>query len=278
MRLLLLAGLLIAVALPVARAQDAPTVPNFWDAQERMLRPDVKDRQRLRFLTVTDFPPFSFIDGKKRLSGFHVELAREICRELELMEACQIQALPFAELETALNNGAGEAIMAGIPVTAATRRRLAFSRPYFQLPGRFLARKNNQFREPLRLALAGKTVGIVNATAHAAYIRSKFANLRLRLFNSEEQAVDALAKGGIDAVFSDALSLSLRLLRDGEEACCAFVGGPYLSTDYFGLGLAIAVARDDLELADALDYALRSINDKGKFAELYLRYFPVSLF
>lgn len=278
MRFLLLVALLMAMTALTARAQDAPNVPNFWDAQERMLRPDVKDRPRLRFLTVTDFPPFSFIDGKKRLSGFHVELAREICRELELLPACQIQALPFHELESALTSGGGDAIMAGTPVTAAARERLAFSRPYFQLPGRFLARKDSGFREPLRTTLAGKTVGIAAGTAHAAYAQAKFANLRLRVFDSEEQAIAFLTKGEIDAVFSDALSLSLSLLRDGEKSCCTFVGGPYLSTDYFGLGLAIAVTKDDADLADAFDYALRSISEKGKFAELYLRYFPISLF
>ena len=32
------------------------------------------------------------------------------------------------------------------------------------------------------------------------------------------------------------------------------------------------------KLAAAFDYALHEINAKGTFAELYLRYFPVSFF
>ena len=43
-------------------------------------------------------------------------------------------------------------------------------------------------------------------------------------------------------------------------------------------GLAIAVKKGDRELADAFNYALKTINDSGKFEELYLRYFPLGLF
>lgn len=279
MRLIVALGILLTtLAVPSAWSQTKPVVPYFWDPQERLLRPDVKDRPRLRFLTVTDFPPFSFIDPRKRLSGFHVELAREICSELELLSVCQIQALPYNELENALNGGEGDALMAGIPITADTRARFEFTRPYFRLPGRFVARKNSGLNEPLAQALAGKTVGIVAGTAHGAYGQSKFAAMQLRLFDTRERALEALSKGAIEAVFDDALSLSFWLLSEPGTACCSFVGGPYLSDDYFGLGLAIAVKKGDQELAGAIDYALRSISDSGKFSELYLRYFPISLY
>ena len=46
----------------------------------------------------------------------------------------------------------------------------------------------------------------------------------------------------------------------------------------FHLTLAIAAPADRPELVQAFDYALREINAKGKFAEFYLRYFPVSFF
>ena len=66
----------------------------------------------------------------------------------------------------------------------------------------------------------------------------------------------------------------------GSEAadCCRFAGGPYLAPEYLGTGLAIAVKPEDQALATALDYALQQIALKGTFAELYLRYFPVSFY
>ncbi len=272
----------LAATSGIVRAQTtgggSPAIPNFFDPQDRLIRPSLKDRPRLRFLTVTDFPPFSFIDPQKRLAGFHVELARAICEELELQEQCQIQALPYGELESALNNAAGEAIMAGIPIDQASRDRFSFSIPYFRIPGRFVARADGGFREPLIQSLAGKRVGVIAGTAHAAFGKVNFGDMKLRLFDTQDRAVGALATGEIEAVFSDALSLSFWLQGEAGKSCCDFVGGPYIAPRYFGRGLAIAVQRDDPELRDGLDFALKSVNAKGKFAELYLRYFPISLY
>ena len=82
----------------------------------------------------------------------------------------------------------------------------------------------------------------------------------------------------IDAVFGDGMRLSFWLSGADGRACCKFAGGPYLAPVYLGQGLAVAVRPDDPELAQAFDYALREIGIKGVFAELYLRYFPVSFY
>ena len=95
-----------------ARAAE-PAIPNFWDTKERLPKPDISELPRIRFLTTVDFPPFNFLDSSGRLTGFHVDLARAICRELEIVDKCQIQALPWAELQDALQKKEGEAIIAG---------------------------------------------------------------------------------------------------------------------------------------------------------------------
>lgn len=274
---------LLFLLVPYALAQE-PRIPNFWDQRERFIRPDVRDLSRLRFLTITEFAPFSFIDGERRLSGFHVDLARAICSELELLDVCQIQALPFEELDKAMADGAAEALLAGIAISAENRRNYQFSRPYFRLPARFATRIDGP--RPLRDITTGnlvpqlkdQNVAVIAGTAHAAYAQNHFGDVHLRLFNDLDGAFTALINDEVAAVFGDALALSFLLQEEPGISCCRFSGGPFLSVDYFGSGLAVAVARDNRRLAQAINYALRSINDKGIFAELYLRYFPISLF
>jgi len=82
----------------------------------------------------------------------------------------------------------------------------------------------------------------------------------------------------VDAVFSDALSLSFWLSSPASQDCCVFLDGAFLSNEYFGNGLAIAVSPERKELVEAINFALAEINANGKFAELYLRYFPLGLF
>ena len=74
------------------------------------------------------------------------------------------------------------------------------------------------------------------------------------------------------------MRLGFWLAGSDSADCCRFSGGPYLGPEYLGSGLAIAVAPDNAKLAAAFDYALHEINTDGTFAELYLRYFPVSFF
>lgn len=273
----LLLTVLLSVSATTVSAQNI-AIPNFWDPQERFIKPNVKNLQRLRFLTTTDFPPFSFVNKSKRLSGFHVDLARAICAELELQRVCQIQALPFKDLETALKLGKGEAILAGLAITKPSRDRLSFSRPYFRIPARFVAQKTPGLSEPLITQLAGQDVAVVDGTAHAAYAKSYFGNMKVRLFADQASALAALEKGQVKAFFSDGLSLANWLQQKPGSVCCKYVGDPYLSSKFFGDGLAVALKKDNAELTGAVNYALRAINDKGIFAELYLRYFPISLF
>ena len=265
-----------------AGAQGSLAIPNYWDPQERVIKPNLKGIPRLRFLTVTDFPPFSFIDTDKRLVGFHVDLARAICEELELIDVCQIQAIPFEEQNAALADKNGEALISGLAITNETRKTFTFSRPYFRLPARFIARKTSRLSEPIEPLLKNRPVGIVAGTAHAAFARASFTDLQLRQFATVEDALAALKNNKIEAVFSDGLALSFWIQNDlssnNGTSCCEFAGGPYFSEAYFGRGLAIALPKEDVELKEGIDYALRSISEKGIFSELYLRYFPISLY
>ena len=276
------ASLALALILAIVgstKAQQDPVIPNFWDPQERFIKPNVKDLPRLRFLTTTDFPPFSYIDTDKRLTGFHVDLARAICAELEVMPVCQIQAVPFADLQKELVQNNGDAIIAGLASNQITRQQLTFTRPYFWLPARFVAKTSSSLAEPLSEALNGQEVAVVDGTSHAAMALGKFGSMRVRLFDTLDAALLALQQDKVAAVFGDGLTLSFWLQSGKEQAkCCKFVGNAYLSTDYLGNGLSIAVAREDQELQRALNYALRTVNDRGVFAELYLRYFPIGLF
>ena len=270
-------GLVASVLAAPVSAQDI-TIPNFFDPSERFARPSLAERPRLRFLTVTDFPPFSTVDAEKRLVGYHVELARAICEELEVDDRCEIQALPFAELEMALLSEEGEAILAGLAVTAQSRQRLAFTRPYFRVPARFVAKADSKLAEPIASGLQGKTVGVVDGTAHAAYLRARFSDTSLRVFANRNQALEALRKGDIEAFFADGLSLARLLATPAGRRDFRFAGGPYLDERFFGQGLSIAVRPDDLELREALNSALAALNNKGVAEELYLRHFPVGLF
>ncbi|WP_156460230.1 transporter substrate-binding domain-containing protein [Mesorhizobium sp. Root157] len=253
-------------------------MPILWDAKERLPKPDLSALPRLRFLTTVDFPPFNFLDGSGRLSGFHIDLARAVCAELGISDKCQIEALPWAELEDALAKGNGEAIIAGIAATRETRAKYVFSRPYLQFPARFIVPKAKPLTEPIYDKIQDKSVGVLAGSAHERMLQDYFGKVKTVPFAKPDELYAGLKAGKVDAAFGDGMRLSFWLASDDAANCCRFAGGPYIAPEYLGTGLSIAAKADQPMLAAAFDYALQEISEKGVFAELYLRYFPVSFY
>ena len=270
--------LMLVLSLSAIAAAQSPSIPNYWDEKERLPTPDLSGVERVRFLTTLDFPPFSFLDPEGRLTGFHIDLAREVCRELDIVSRCQIQALPWEELDEAMETGQGEALIAGTAVTAESRERYAFSRPYLRFPARFAMRKTTTVMVPVHSAIADRRVGVLAGSAHEAMLRAYFPQARPVPFARANWLYDALREGKVDGAFGDGMRLSFWISGTGSQDCCRFVGGPYIAPEFLGAGLAIAVASDRTDLVHAFDQALRNLSVNGTFAELYLRYFPVSFY
>ncbi len=262
--------------LPSSAAE--PVIPNFWDTKERLRRPVLPELPRLRFLTTIDFPPFNFLDKFGRLSGFHIELARAICAELEVEAKCQIQALPWEELQSALEAGQGEAIIAGVAITEESRRIYAFSRSFMHFSARLMTPKSAAIREPLYKNIAGKRIGVMGKSSHERMLRNYFPDAKTVTYNRRSWLLGDLKDGKIDGVFGDGMRLSFWLSGNDSAGCCTFSGGPFMAPEYLGNGLAIATLPANKDLVSAFNHALREIETKGVYAELYLRYFPVSFF
>ncbi|MDP3525664.1 MAG: transporter substrate-binding domain-containing protein [Hoeflea sp.] len=253
-------------------------VPNYMDPRERIQVPDLQSVNRIRFLTTVDFPPFSFLDQTSRLAGFHVDLARAICAELDVLPRCQIQALPWDELDAALMAGQAEAMISGLAITPDSRANHSFTRPYLALPARFAVRTDASVSGSGAASLEGRRVGVIGGTAHEAMLRDWFDGIRPVTFSRPEWMFDALKAGKVDAVFGDGLQLSFWLSSERAEACCRFFDGPYFSQAHLGEGLAIAVHPRNEALATAFDHAIAALTRNGRFTELYLRWFPNGLY
>ena len=98
---------------------------------------------------------------------------------------------------------------------------------------------------------------------------------RSRSYPDFISAVDALKAGAVDLVFADGLTLSIWLAGEDSAQCCVFRGGPYAETKFFGEGVGVAVRKEDANLRVAFDWALARIAQKGLYAELLRKYFPL---
>ena len=252
-------------------------IPDFWNPRSRGERVEAPQTGKpVRFLTDDEFPPLHFAGPDGNPTGFSVELARAVCERLTI--TCTVQARRFDTLLDALADKQGDVVAAAIPLTAGLRSRFLATRPYFRWPARFVARTGRDGPAPSVEMLTGKTIGAIEGSAHAAYLKAFFPKSQVKGFTDLSAAEDALKRGEVDYVFADGLTLSLWLGGQNSEGCCAFTGGDYLENRYFGEGIGLVTRQEDVALSRALDDALQRVWDDGKYTELYLRFFPVSPF
>lgn len=274
----LVASLALLHQPPCAHAQenDGISLPLMFDPRERLQRPDMASVPRIRFLTTVDFPPFNFIDQSGKLSGFHVDLAREICRELSILERCQIEALPYKDLMAALEKGDGDVIAAGLRVTPDLRQAASLSRPFMQLPARFVTTSGQTaLTDPA--SLQPGEAGVVAGTAHEAMLVAFFPGLRPKPFPKREDLLAALRKGEIKAAFGDGLQMAFWVESDDASGCCRLLGGPYYARAILGDGLTLVTRKDAPLIAQGMDAALLALSRSGRLNQIYLRYFPNGL-
>lgn len=274
----LMFGLALGLSAICTLQAAEPVIPNFWDGREQIVTPHADGIGRIRFLTTIDFPPFSYVDSGGRLAGFHIDLGEAVCEVLDAVDKCSIQALPWEELEEALVNGGGDAILAGIAATPAKRGRFHFSAPYMRFPARFVIPNDSELVLPMHVSTRDQEVGVLVGSAHEAMLRDYFPAARAVTYSRVEWMYADLKSGKLKALFGDGMQLSFWLGSAGSDECCRFAGGPYVSDRYFGEGLTIVTTRDSSQLNNAFNFALRELQSQGTYSELYLRYFPVGFF
>jgi len=282
----ILLGILMAGSpAPEAAAQPAvkstvtaapQAVPGFWDPRRRPDRPDLSRITMIRFLTETDYPPFDFTGPDGNPAGFNVDFARALCEEIKV--PCTIQMRRFETLVDAINTGRGDAVIASIAMTPDIRTQLDFTDPYYRAPARFVSRAGEVMADVRPENVTGKKIGVISGSAHEAYLKAFFTDALAVGFPSDEALRSALRRGEVDMIFGDAISLGFWINGTDSDGCCAFSGGPFVESRYFGEGIGIGVKKGNDVLRQALNWAMFRVWEKGRYTDLWLRYFSVSPF
>jgi polar amino acid transport system substrate-binding protein len=275
--------LLAAAILPLpptvaetALAQEAIPSTSQWREQTLGPKPDWSWLTTLRFVTEGDYPPFNYRDEDGTLTGFNVDLARAICRELDV--SCEVNAADWEKLIPAVKADEADAVIASLAITPQILEQVDFTDSYYATPAKFVVRNDSKIEDVRPEDLEGFKIGVVKDTAHEAYLRHFFTVSKIVSFASDEEARTALKDNKIDLLFGDAIGLMFWLNGADSQNCCQFRGRGFLEAKYFGEGVGIAVNKGNIKLEEVLNYALARVRASGRMEELMLRYFPLAIY
>ena len=225
-----------------------------------------------RIGTEHDDAPFSSFDSRGKASGFNVDLGNALCKRLKL--TCTWVAMRFDDIIPALQAHQIDAALSEITVTATRSRKVLFTSPVTETgPILIVPDLSEITNDPA--TMRGKTIGVQRGTTHEAYARQKLGQVaRVRSFQTQGQAFEALASGRIDATLCDmALGHEWLELHSGAFR---FGDRPITDPDY-GSVTAIALPLVSDALRQRIDAALAAMMADGSFNSLSRQYFTYSI-
>ena len=260
---------------PAAPQATAVPIPGFWDPKRRPELPDLSRITLIRFLTEVDYPPFNYAAPDGSHAGFNVDLARMICEELRV--TCTIQMRRFDTLLVSLAENRGDAVMASIAVTPQTRARADFSDPYYRTPARFVARRRcgdrrrapgTARRQEGRGRRRHRARGLFEGLVHGS---------RIALLCDAGGRAQRLAGGrGRPLVRRRHFARVLAQRQRTRPAAACFAAGRSPRADISARASGSRCGAATTRCGWRSTGRCSGLWERGKFSDLWLRYFPIS--
>jgi len=229
---------------------------------------------KITIATEGAYPPFNYLDRKGLPAGFEMELAQDACQRMKA--ECEFVAVKWDDLVPGLLDKKFDIVMSSLEVNNERRRRLGLSRRYYLSPGAFLAAKGQPFDGPPSL-LRNRRIGVQKDSTHADWLDKSFRrSAQIKRYASPTEALDALTRDEIDAVFGDKVQLWLWSQKP-EGKCCEVMGQDVKDTQTLGVGVSAGIRREDVKLRDAFNKALGEMMADGTYKKLSEKYFPFAV-
>ena len=232
------------------------------------------DGKPLVISTDGTYPPFSEMGSDGQMTGFDIDIGKALCEQMK--RECRFEQLDWEGLIPALKTNKVDVILASMNDTPERRESIAFTDPYYSNPGLFVRAAGSKV-EPTAEGVKGKVVGVLRASIFDNYVTAKFPDANIQRYTSQEEAnQDALA-GRVDLLFADKIVMEDGFLQRDEGKDFEAVGPEENDKKYFGEGISIAVRKEDNQLREDLNAALKAIKENGAYKKVNDKYFKYDI-
>lgn len=228
-----------------------------------------KDWKEIRIAFDVPYEPFEYKTPDGELTGFEVELAEAMCKELKA--DCEFVIQAWDGMIPGLLARKFDAIMSSMSITPERAERVLFSEPYYNTPGGWFARDDfeTDFEDPE--ALKGTVVGVQRGTTMDAYVSEELSDVvTIKRYTTADDMVLDLEGQRLDVVFLDyPVGEQTLLSRKGFKE----IGDPVK----LGEGVGVAMRQRDKDLAAKVNAALRTLKKDGTYDAIMEKYFDYDI-
>jgi len=222
------------------------------------------------------YPPFSSVTTSGQLVGFDIDITKALCKEMQVK--CSMVQQDWDGIIPALLARKYDAIVASMSITEERKKKVAFSDKYYNTPAKF-ARKKGSGIEISKEGLKGKTVGVQRATIHDNFISGEFGDsVTIKRYATQDEAyLDAVA-GRLDLLLADSVAMADGFIGTDKGMEWELTGPGYTDPKYFGVGVGIAIRKQDSDLVKMFNKAIAGIRADGTYAKINAKYFAFDVY
>lgn len=221
------------------------------------------DSKVLVMATNAYFPPYEYYEGSE-ITGIDAEIAKAIAGKLGM--ELQIEDVEFDSIIAGVQSGKFDMGMAGMTVTEERQMSVNFSDPYATGIQVIIVKEDSAITDIDSLYDGDYLIGVQQGTTGDIYISEDIGDDAVIRYSKGNDAVLALVSGKVDAVVID------------NEPAKAYVdanpGLKILETPYTVEDYAICFAKDNEELRDQVNGALKELTEDGTIAAIIEKYIP----
>ncbi|MBP0594233.1 amino acid ABC transporter substrate-binding protein [Paraburkholderia sp. LEh10] len=225
----------------------------------------IKSAGAFKIGTEGTYAPFTFHDASNQLTGFDVEIGREIAKRLGVKPV-------FVEgkwdgLIAGLDANRYDAVINEVAVTDARKQKYDFSEPYIVSHAALIVRSDNTAIKSFDDLKGKKSANTLTsnfgkiAAAHGAEV------VPVQGFN---ESIDLLTSGRVDATVNDSLSfLDFKKHKPDAKVKIAAVDTGSDSSDHS----AVLIRKGNPDLQAAINKALADMKADGTYEKISAKYF-----
>ncbi len=217
--------------------------------------------KKLVMATNAEFPPYEFHEGDK-IVGIDAEIAGLIAEKLGM--ELVIEDIEFGSIITGVKSGKYDMGMAGMTVTEERLKEVNFSDSYATGIQAVIVKEGSDIKSIDDLE--GKMIGVQETTTGDIYASGDYGDDHVTKYQNGALAVEALIAGKVDCVIIDN--------EPAKSYVAANEGLAILDTEYTVEDYAICFAKENTELQEAVNGALKELIADGSVQKIIDKYIP----
>lgn len=229
---------------------------------------EVKANGTLKVGIEGTYPPFNYQDESGQLTGFEVDFANALAKQLEV--EAEFQPTKWDGILAALESGRLDVVINQVTISDERKQKYDFSTPYTVSGIQALTRKADADSIKTPTDLADKKVGVGLGTNYEQWLKENVPQADIRTYDDDPTKFQDLNVGRIDVILVDRLAALEMVEKTGDRLA---VAGDAFSRQESG----IALRKGNPQLLAAINAAIAKLRADGTLKQLSEKWFKADV-